>query len=526
MNINDIGRKHKKVTIAVAGLLASLIFTPASYAFEIETGNPEFKARWDNNIKYSAAWRVRDRLDSILARANSDDGDRNFGKGLISNRVDLLSELDLSYKKDFGVRVSAATWYDAVYQSSNDNNSPATVNYTSVPNNEFPKATKDLHGQRAEVLDAFVYGSGSLGDMPATFRIGRHTLLWGESLLMADNGLSYVQAPLDLMKIMSVPGSQAKEVFMPVGQVSGQLGLTPRLSIAAYYQYEWNRIRFPGPGSYFNTLDFYDAGAQRIFLGRTPLGRQPDVGGRDSGQWGISTRYRADSIDTEFGLYYIRFHEKQPQIYVQPSKLSYFIIFPEDITAIGASATTTVGSLNLGGEVHVRRNNAFVSSVVLPAGVQPDINNPLYAVGNSAHAQVNALYVLPNTDLWDSASMVAELGGHHVTSITKNPSARDRTRNLTAWGLRVGFTPTYFQVKPGLDVSVPISLAYNPKGKSPVFGSFNGGGNKGGSMTVGLSSVYQIVWSSSIQLTHYWGNDDFQTKKDRDFVSMQIQRSF
>ena len=81
---------------------------------------------WDNTVKYSAAWRVRD-VDSNVAdnsigpQANTNDGDLNFDKGLISNRLDLLSEFDLRYKRNYGLRLSGAAWYDDVYNKSNDN---------------------------------------------------------------------------------------------------------------------------------------------------------------------------------------------------------------------------------------------------------------------------------------------------------------------------------------------------------------------------------------------------------------------
>ncbi len=96
---------------------------PAAQAFEIDSGNPEVKIRWDTTAKYSAAARVKDASSTLKGSANFDDGDRNFDRGLISNRVDLLSELDVIYR-GFGVRVSGAGWYDTVYNRSNDNDSP------------------------------------------------------------------------------------------------------------------------------------------------------------------------------------------------------------------------------------------------------------------------------------------------------------------------------------------------------------------------------------------------------------------
>jgi len=54
------------------------------------------KLRWDNTLKYSDAFRLKDQSRRLIADPNSDDGDRNFDKGIISNRLDLLSELDFA----------------------------------------------------------------------------------------------------------------------------------------------------------------------------------------------------------------------------------------------------------------------------------------------------------------------------------------------------------------------------------------------------------------------------------------------
>lgn len=110
---------------AIAAAVAVLASSPAS-AFQIDSGNPDVTMSWDNTVKYSNAFRVRSvdpkvADDSIGPQANTNDGDQNFGKGLISNRLDLLSEFEFRYRKDFGFRVSGAAWYDDVYNRGNDN---------------------------------------------------------------------------------------------------------------------------------------------------------------------------------------------------------------------------------------------------------------------------------------------------------------------------------------------------------------------------------------------------------------------
>src|SRR3990172_8670748 len=148
--------RNRLLKTAVAAALMQLAITPASWALEFETDNPDFKARWDNTVKYSAAFRLKNQSPGLIADANTDDGDRNFNKGLISNRVDLLSELDLAYKNS-GFRLSGAAWHETVYNRKNDHGSPSSASQSSVAFDEFTAATRKLHGGKAEVLDAFVY---------------------------------------------------------------------------------------------------------------------------------------------------------------------------------------------------------------------------------------------------------------------------------------------------------------------------------------------------------------------------------
>ncbi len=521
------GRLTVKWPCVIAAMIAGTGMVPAAQAFEFDTGT-DVKARWDNTFRYSAARRLSGQSPALLSNINTDDGNRNFDTGLISNRFDLLSELDVTYKS-MGLRVSGAAWYDTLYNRANNNDSPATVNAFTVPYNEFTDATRELHGKQAEILDAFVFGNGRIGDMPASVRAGKHTLLWGESLLLATNGISYGQAPLDIIKAQSVPGSQAKELFMPVGQISGQLQPSAELSLAAYVQYDWRKSRLPAAGSYFSSVDILDAGGERLLFAPQPgaaLLRGADATAHDSGQWGISARYYAEALDTEFGLYYLRFNDKLPQVYTRPSEGSYALVYPEDIRVLGASFSTVVGTSNVAGEIHVRRHMPLASvPLTVPPGTPADNrNNPLYAMGNTVHAQVSVIYPLTATPLWDSGTISAEVGGLYRTSVTHNAGNLDPARDRSAWGGSVRFTPSYFQVLPDLDLSVPVSLSYNVKGKTPVTSAFNG--NKAGTFSIGLNGEYRKTWNAALQYTNYFGGAAAQPIKDRDFISLAIQRTF
>lgn len=116
--ISPIGR-------AVATVCAGMAISGAAFGFTIDTGNSDLSVRWDNTLKYNASWRVEEQdghgpASDAGAQINTNDGDRNFSRGLISNRVDLLSEFDLRYRNNMGFRVSGAAWYDQVYNESND----------------------------------------------------------------------------------------------------------------------------------------------------------------------------------------------------------------------------------------------------------------------------------------------------------------------------------------------------------------------------------------------------------------------
>lgn len=525
-------------------------------AFEIDTGDSDVHLRWDNTLKYNAAWRVKDRDSKLVSTVNQDDSDRNFNKGLISNRLNILSEFDARYN-NVGARVSAAGWYDSVYEGSNDNNSPATANQRSVSYDHFTDDTRKLHGSDAEILDAFVFGKGNLGELPTSFRLGRHTVLWGESLFFGANGIAGGQAPVDIIKATSVPNTPFKELIRPVNQFSGQVQLRPNVSVAAYYQFAWEENRIPAVGSYFSTSDVVGEGGERLIVGG-PIGpnQQPlaffhgkDIKADDKGQYGLSLRFSPEDWNTDFGLYAIRYHAKDPMIYTRanpggPNPLTgqlgeYQLVYAEGIRAFGASFSTSVGDANVAGEVSVRRNTPLVSvSQANPTGLGDNDSHALYAVGNSLHAQLSSLYSFNSNGIWDSASLAGEVAWHRRTSITKNAAALDPNSERDAWGLRMSFTPNFFQVYPGVDLSVPLGLGYNPQGRSSVISKFNNGvGDKGGDVSIGLQLEYLQTWKAGLNYTHYiGGSDNFldsrnantygQPLKDRDFIAFTVQRSF
>ncbi|MCL4181912.1 MAG: DUF1302 family protein [Burkholderiaceae bacterium] len=548
--LRDASRTGRYTSVAVAIAAACAVASPAA-AFEIDTGG-ETKIRWDNTFKYSNAWRVKGRSDALVADPTLDDGDRNFDKGLISNRVDWLTELDASYR-NLGLRISAAAWYDTAYNRRNDNDSPFTANSFSVPFNRFTRDTRDLHGRDAEVLDAFVSGNFDIGGRRGNVKFGRHSLLYGESLFFGMNGIAAAQQPIDVIKALTVPNTQFKEIGRPVNQLSAQWQLTESVSVGGYYQLEWERTRIPAAGSYFSPADLVDVGAERIVAAAVPgvgpvasFYRTRDIEAQDSGQGGIQLRYRSTTLDTDFGFYAVRYHEKGFREYVRPGagvgpgspadKIGeYTLVFPEDIRAYGASASTSIGDANVAAEVSIR-DNAPLVSLTMPdfTGTGDNDRNPLYAVGRTAHAQVSMIQLLTRSSLWDGAVFLGELAWNRTLSIKKNAAALDPNTSRDALGMRLVFEPQYFQVLDGVDISVPIGLGYTLSGKSSAVAGF--GARHGGDFNIGIKGDYLKAWQFSLAYTHFLGSEApiviggiktfKQFNKDRNFVAFSLSRTF
>lgn len=540
----------KRLPAAVALAVASLAASSGALAFEIDTGNADLKMRWDNTVKYSTAFRVKERSPGLTNDANQDDGNRNFDKGLISNRVDLLSELDLTYK-NFGARVSGAAWYDTVYNRATDNNFPFTYNAMSVSGSEFPAATRDLHGRKGELLDAFLFAKGDVGGMEGSVRAGRHALVYGETLFFGNNGIANAQQPIDVVKLLSVPNTQFKELIRPVGQVSGQLQVKPNLTVGGYYQYRWEPNVLPGVGSYFSGVDFFDVGGERLFTGPTSADiRGQDMRAKDSGQGGLQIKWSPEGTGFDFGFYAARYHDKSPQIVILPATSSYALAYHENIRTYGASFSTTVGEFNIAGEASVRRNTPLVQAGTPdlfgivpvrfggPSAPANNSDNPSYPVGNSAHLNLSTLAGFGPSFIARESTLLGEVAWNRMTSIDKNAAMLDPGATRDAWGMRLVYTPSYRQVLPGLDINVPMGISYFPKGRSSVITAF--GPDKGGDISVGVNGEYLSVWHFGLNFTHFYGAEGNSTVvqgpgsvftykqnfKDRDFVSLTVHRTF
>ncbi len=505
-------------------LLLALCVAQAARAAEIDAG-PGVQIRWDTTIRATLGLRTEPADPALLKNPNADDGDRAFTPGLISERADLLSELDVRFPDsvfgDLGIDASADGWYDAAYHQKTANRSPATFNPLSVPNTQFPKDVRALEGGEAELLTANVHDRFSVGDMPVTLRLGRQTLLWGESLFATENGIAAGQAPVDDIKALSQPLAEAKELFLPVTQAVATIAPWPDVSLEVYAQAEWRPDRLPGVASFFSTSDILDAGGERLLEGASAYFRTADRRPDDLGQFGAALKVNTGAID--LGFYALRFDAKSPQIFLLPGGSAvgpvlghYGLQYPRGIGLFGASFSMFAGDSNVAGEISLRDAMPLVSRLPSEAA------SP-YARGTTLHGQVSSITQLPPGRLWQGASLEAELTANTVLAVTQDAGALAPGRQRTASALRVVFSPQYFRVLPHLDISLPIGLAYDVFGSSEVLAAQQ---THAGNAELAVNATWRTVWVAALTYTHFLGSPAHQPLADRDFVTLTVSRTF
>jgi hypothetical protein len=496
-----------------------------------------FDIRLDTSVRTSLGLRTEGQSAALLGDANTDDGDRSFKAGVISERIDFISQLDIA-RGDLGFDLSANGWYDAAYHRPDSNRSSTTFNPISVKVDEFPSDVRRLMGASAELGNAYVHDKVEVVGIPVTIRVGRQTLLWGESLFFPQVGISAAQAPVDTIKQLSQPLVENREVFLPVNQADIRVLLPFDTSIEAYEQFEWRRDRTPGVASYFSTSDVLDVGGERAFTpGGGSLFRAQDDTPSSIGQFGVALRRSTDALN--LGLYAIRYNAKEPQLSTADlAPTAYRLVFPRGIDLLGVSASTYVQDSTLAGEISERWHMPLVSRGLPPVPIgsllgsttqQPNAPLPAgpvqadYATGETLQALVSFEAPLRRGPQWDNAVLDAEFAVTdllHVETLASNRLA-GTTRLATAF--EAVFTPQYFQVLPNLDVAVPIGVQVGLSGRSSVDpGLVAGTGN----VTLSVSAKYKTVWEGGISYTHFIGPPGEQPLADRDFVAVTLGRTF
>lgn len=327
---------------------------------------------------------------------NGDLGNLSYDPGkAFSTQFIGLHELDIR-KGDLGLFARGFYFYDFVL---NNEDRPWANPITDTTVNPCKTSqAKDELCQDFRMLDFFVYYDFYVGDMPVSLRLGDQVVSWGESTFIQHSINS--TNPVDVTRARA-PGSELKQVFIPVGMLYGSIGLTDTISLEAYYQYEYERSLLPVSGSYFSTNDFAGAGgefnliqlgftgnpdidadtlvsqlngigdalragtlsfedAANVYLAYPTKVALRDSGDKahdeasDSGQYGIKLGWFAEALnETEFGFYHINYHSQRPLISGVTSDFSTAGI-TSDLTTIFTQTITQDSLTSLGAFTEAR----------------------------------------------------------------------------------------------------------------------------------------------------------------------------
>jgi hypothetical protein len=530
---------------------ASAIFiglpTPALSA--ILENDPDFQVSWDNTVRLSAIYQpertalnIANYCTSAAASAGvaAENASCYYGRGFTSGRIDWLSELDVTYR-DFGIHASSTAWVDAVDRTGNLQDTSEAYNPASGSYVRAAYDASELGGQQIELYEAFLHGSQGLGDdQSVSFRVGRHVLIWGESLYFSQNGIAAGQAPIDTYQSRMTGPYQSKDFFLPVGQASFSWQNGEGVAVEGYYQFEWRRSRINPEDAYATASDVAGAEENRqIALPIPGFGPYDYVRIRDrapgaAGQYGLALKWHPGDLD--LGLYALRFSAKVPTIefFADPptSNVTYRLAYPRDIQIYGASVSAPLGSATIGGELSARRNMPLVNRGVY---VPPGNSGSLIPQADTLHVQLSWLYVTPPLPgVPAGANWTGEVAFNHVIGAIANPVWLESGSTRAAAAFRTIFEPQFFQVVPHVDLSVPLEFGFNFLGRSMVVPTMNRGT---GDIGIGVTATIDQVWKASIGFTHYFGRtknsellflrpDQGEALSDWDYFSISVQRSF
>lgn len=621
------GRKRVLAAmISTSVLLVSGLMLAANSAQAIEISHGEVSGSFDTTISYGIGFRASDAEDAFLGKAainplaftldnagqreapgrwsvNNDLGNRNYSDAgdIISSTVKFTSELDLTWR-NYGVFTRFMGFYD----------------FENTDRHFLSDEAEDRVAKDVRLLDLYVWGENQIGNSFLNWRLGRQVVSWGESTFI-QGGINAIN-PVDVSRLRTA-GSELKEAFEGVNMLYGAIDLTPSLSLEALYMFEFREI-IPDPaGTYFSTNDIATPGGSHVMLGFGTVDQpviNPDLYGdvclngnygasdaalsadlvalscglsfprgktklaSDSGQFGISLRYFAESLNsTEFGFYFLNYHSRLPLISGAAIKTTdftsgqYWTEYPEDVHLWGASFNSNVGTWALSGEVSYRPNSPLQMDDVeiLFAGLTP--LNPLFPApalqfysqlgdfapgeeikGWEEHKQWQGQMTTtkifgPNNFLKaDQVAFVAEAGVNYVSDLPskhvmryngpgtdtgggldyltgqfRNPETQAKGfADDLSWGYRMLIRAEYNDAIGPVTVSPRIAWAHDVSGTTPgPGGSFIDGRQ---TLTLGASFNYLNRWVVDIAYTNYMGGGMFNLLADRDFYEASVSYSF
>ncbi|SEL23166.1 Protein of unknown function [Roseateles sp. YR242] len=457
----------------LATLAASLLAAmPAAHAGTWDLGGG-VEAVWSLSASVTGGWRMTDPDPNLIgpgdggqASAGTHSHDKNFQKGdNISKLARIVGDINLR-KGQSGLVLRAKAWDNFLYANDRQPFGAPSNDYhpnTRLSDREFDTRLSKFKG--VELFDAYGYTAFDIGESSQlTVRLGQHIVNFGESLFVP--GVNQYQA-LDVTALRQ-PGTQLKEALLPVPQLSANLGLGNGFSVEAFYQFRWRRTAIDGCGTYWSPANALNCVNGSILVGgdgtseenwngyphaafgglvaNYQFSRLVDKEPANSGQFGLAVKKMVEPWDTEFGLYYVNYTAKVPNLSairrvagledsIQHPAGSVYALNPltrdasiywdysaNNIKVAGLTATTVLGGWSVGAELtHTRDFPVQINSVdafyALAAGIGPMATiwgpGPRTMIGyerkNKTQLQASAFRLLPAVLGATGGSVVGEI---------------------------------------------------------------------------------------------------------------------
>ena len=509
------------------GITAAGISAGAS-AFVIGTENPDLELKWDNTFRVNAGWRVEDIDDAMGDNWQYDESEYKFEEGdMFAQRLDLYSEFDIVWRSDYGARLSVAGWYDHAYHDTDVEQNPALAYLpSSYRDKEYSNLIKRfLRGPSGEVLDAFVFANHTVGEIPLSLKAGQFTTFWGMAVFY-QGGIAQSQHPIDGRKGAASPGSEVKELFLPLSQVNLQSQFTPAIAAEVQYYLDWANTRAPEGGTFLGPADLTMQGPHQSggdpLLGQNLPRHAPLQPDDQHGNWGVNFKFSPDFLQGQsVGIYYREFDEKIPWLFIvtpasleQPRSFGYRAVYAENTKLAGVSFDGSIGQWSVGAELgyHMDTGLKSVGFSVADEGAR----------GDTWHALLNGIYLLDRGALWDGGELVVEMSYDRLDDVTENEdlfmrvdrstcmvgrtgrigSWKDNCATKDAIGLAVRIAPKWLQVLPSLDVVMPMSYQTGLDGNSAI--TSYGVNRDAATLSLGVQLDYKVIHRLTLTYDDYF----------------------
>jgi len=318
-----------------------------------------------------------------LTSVNSGGPDLNFPKGKpYSTPLKGFVDFDLQ-RRNFGAFARLKAWYDYELENGDrpyGNHPNGFAQNEPLSDRGFAREAKF---KNAMFTDAYLYGRFALAnERRLEARFGRQVVNWGTAQFTR-GGINVIN-PRDYAAEQR-PGAQPQETRLPVGMLYAELASGQRWGVDGFLPFESRHDVLNGCGTYFNVATYAPTGCNQANVSTTLnepqalasgvyVHRSADVEARNSGEFGVSLRYAAAALGTEFRVYAMNYHSRffsvrgtNPNIaggfgnaltrLTDPNGVKYALIYPEDIHLFGLSFDTRRGqATRVFGEIAYRPN--------------------------------------------------------------------------------------------------------------------------------------------------------------------------